>query len=75
VASILVSHDIKDAFAIADYVYLVAQGRIAAEGTPAQMQASADPTVRQFLDGDIDGPVAFHHASRRSLEQDLGLEP
>ena len=64
-----------DAFAIADYVYLVAQGRIAAEGTPAQMQASADPTVRQFLDGDIDGPVAFHHASRRSLEQDLGLEP
>jgi phospholipid/cholesterol/gamma-HCH transport system ATP-binding protein len=75
VASILVSHDIKDAFAIADYVYLLAQGRIAAEGTPAQMQASADPTVRQFLDGDIDGPVAFHHASRRSLEQDLGLEP
>ena len=75
VASILVSHDIKDAFAIADYVYLLAQGRIAAEGTPAQMQASDDPTVRQFLDGDIDGPVAFHHASRRTLEQDLGLEP
>ena len=74
VASILVSHDIKDAFAIADYVYLLAQGHIAAEGSPAQMQASADPTVRQFLDGDIDGPVAFHHASRRSLEQDLGLE-
>lgn len=75
VASILVSHDIKDAFAIADYVYLLAQGRIAAQGTPAQMQASDDPTVRQFLDGDIDGPVAFHHASRRTLEQDLGLAP
>ncbi len=75
VASIVVSHDIKDAFAIADYVYLLARGRIAAEGTPDQMRASTDPTVRQFLDGDIDGPVAFHHASRRTLEQDLGIEP
>jgi phospholipid/cholesterol/gamma-HCH transport system ATP-binding protein len=75
VASILVSHDIKDAFAIADYVYLLAAGRIAAQGTPDEMRASTDPTVRQFLDGDIDGPVAFHHASRRSLAQDLGLDP
>ncbi len=75
VASIVVSHDIKDAFAIADYVYLLAKGRIAAEGSPEQMRASTDPTVRQFLDGDIDGPVAFHHASRRTLEQDLGIEP
>ena len=69
------SHDIKDAFAIADYVYLLASGRIAAQGTPDEMRASTDPTVRQFLDGDIDGPVAFHHASRRSLAQDLGIEP
>ncbi len=75
VASIVVSHDIKDAFAIADYVYLLARGRIAAEGTPAQMRASDDPAVRQFLDGDIDGPVAFHHASRRTLAQDLGISP
>ncbi len=75
VASIVVSHDIKDAFAIADYVYLLAKGRIAAEGSPEQMRASTDPTVRQFLDGDIDWPVAFHHASRRTLEQDLGIEP
>ncbi len=72
-ASILVSHDIKDTFAIADYVYLLARGRIAAEGTPAAMQASSDPNVRQFLDGDIDGPVAFHHATRRSLAEDLGM--
>jgi phospholipid/cholesterol/gamma-HCH transport system ATP-binding protein len=73
VASILISHDIKDAFAIADYVYLLAAGRIAAEGTPDEMRDSADPNVRQFLDGDIDGPVAFHYATSRTLEQDLGL--
>ena len=72
VASIVVSHDIKDAFAIADYVYLLAAGRIAAQGTPAQMKDSDDPNVRQFLDGDIDGPVAFHYQAT-PLAQDLGL--
>jgi len=70
-ASIVVSHDIKDTFAIADDVYLLARGRIAAEGTPAAMRVSTDPNVRQFLDGDIDGPVAFHHATRRTLAEDL----
>jgi phospholipid/cholesterol/gamma-HCH transport system ATP-binding protein len=71
-ASILVSHDIKDAFAIADYVYLLAQGRIAAEGTPRQMRESPDPNVRQFLEGDIDGPIAFHYQAR-PLADDLGI--
>ena len=71
-ASILVSHDIKDTFAIADYVYLLADGRIAAEGTPDQMRDSTDPNVRQFLDGDIDGPIAFHYQAP-PLAEDLGL--
>jgi phospholipid/cholesterol/gamma-HCH transport system ATP-binding protein len=72
VASILVSHDIKEVFGIADYVYLLAKGRIVAEGTPDEMRVSADPNVRQFLDGDIDGPVAFHYQAR-PLAEDLGL--
>jgi phospholipid/cholesterol/gamma-HCH transport system ATP-binding protein len=72
VASILVSHDIKDVFGIADYVYLLAAGRIAAEGTPDAMRTSTDPNVRQFLDGDIDGPVAFHYQAT-PLARDLGL--
>ena len=73
-ASILVSHDIKDAFAIADYVYLLAAGRVAAEGTPEQMRNSEDPNVRQFLEGDIDGPIAFHYQAP-PLAQELGLKP
>jgi phospholipid/cholesterol/gamma-HCH transport system ATP-binding protein len=72
VASIVVSHDIKDAFKIADYVYLLASGRIAAHGTPDSMRDSSDPNVRQFLDGSIDGPVAFHHQAV-PLAQDLGI--
>lgn len=72
VASIVVSHDIKDAFKIADYVYLLAAGRIAAHGTPESMRDSSDPNVRQFLDGSIDGPVAFHYQAN-PLAQDLGV--
>jgi phospholipid/cholesterol/gamma-HCH transport system ATP-binding protein len=73
-ASIVVSHDIDDAFAIADHVYLLAGGRIAAGGTPAQMRASDDPNVRQFLGGDIDGPIAFHYQAK-PLAEELGLTP
>lgn len=71
-AAIVVSHDLEETFGIADYVYLLARGRIAAEGTPAQMRASTDPTVRQFLDGAVDGPAAFHYQAR-PLAEDLGL--
>jgi len=74
-ASILISHDIHYVFGIADHVYLLAAGKIVAEGSPEQMRESQDPNVRQFLEGDIDGPVAFHYASSRTLEQDLGLRP
>lgn len=72
-ASILVSHDIKDTFAIADYVYLLAAGRVAAEGTPDELRDSDDPNVRQFLEGDIDGPIAFHYQAP-PLAEDLGLK-
>jgi phospholipid/cholesterol/gamma-HCH transport system ATP-binding protein len=72
-ASIVVSHDLEEAFAIADYVYLLAAGTIAAHGTPEQIRASVDPDVRQFLDGDIDGPIAFHYKAR-PLAADLGLK-
>lgn len=72
-ASIVVSHDLKEAFAIADYVYLLAAGTIAAHGTPEQIQASVDPDVRQFLDGNIDGPIAFHYKAK-PLAEDLGLK-
>ncbi len=71
-ASIVVSHDIEDAFAIADHVYLLAGGRVAASGTPDEMRASSDPNVRQFLDARTDGPMAFHYQSR-PLAADLGL--
>jgi len=71
--SILVSHDVNESFAIADYVYFLSQGAIVAQGTPADMMASGDPYVRQFVHAEADGPVPFHYPGR-SLADDLGLE-
>ena len=46
--SLLVTHDVEETFAIADYVYFIANGKIGAEGTPAELRHSLDPFVRQF---------------------------
>jgi phospholipid/cholesterol/gamma-HCH transport system ATP-binding protein len=70
--SIVVSHDVHESFAIADYVYFLSQGKIVAQGTPAEMTASTDPYVKQFVHAEADGPVPFHYPGR-ALAEDLGL--
>ena len=60
--SLVVSHDVPQCMAISDYVVLLApQGRIVAQGTPAELMASTDPETRQFVHGEPDGPVKFHY--------------
>jgi phospholipid/cholesterol/gamma-HCH transport system ATP-binding protein len=71
--SILVTHDVPESFAIADYVYFIANGGVLAEGTPAQLRASQDPSIRQFIDGTPDGPFKFHYPSTMPLAADFGL--
>lgn len=71
--SILVSHDVKETFAIADYVYFMSAGKIVAEGTPEELRVSTDPYVKQFVNAEPDGPVPFHYPGK-SLAEDLGLE-
>ena len=70
--SILVTHDVPESFAIADYVYFIANGGIAAEGTPEQLRASKDPAVRQFIDAAPDGPFRFHYPGE-PIDADFGL--
>ena len=70
--SLLVTHDVEETFAIADYVYFIANGRIGAEGTPEELSRSTDPFVRQFLDASPDGPVPFNYPGP-TMAQDFGL--
>ncbi|NMT93046.1 phospholipid ABC transporter ATP-binding protein MlaF, partial [Vibrio alginolyticus] len=57
--SIVVSHDVPEVMSIADWVYLLADGKIIAFGTPEELSQNPDPRVQQFLQGDADGPVPF----------------
>jgi phospholipid/cholesterol/gamma-HCH transport system ATP-binding protein len=72
--SIIVSHDVKETFLIADYVYFVANGTVAAEGTPEDLSKSSMPFVYQFVHGEKDGPVPFHYAAGDYRQDLLGFE-
>ncbi|HET7844066.1 MAG TPA: ATP-binding cassette domain-containing protein [Xanthomonadales bacterium] len=61
--SLVISHDVAECLAIADRALVVADGRIAFSGTPAELAASRDPALRQFLDGAADGPISFDYAT------------
>ena len=58
--SIIVSHDVAETLDISDYVYLISDGKVAAQGTPDEIRASGVGSIRQFLKGEPDGPVPFH---------------
>jgi phospholipid/cholesterol/gamma-HCH transport system ATP-binding protein len=68
--SIIVSHDVHETSAIADYIYVVSDGKVIGEGTPAEIQQSSSEWVQQFMDGSADGPVHFHYPAR-DLQDDL----
>ena len=62
--SIIVTHDVDETFSFADYVYFVADGIVAAEGTPEDLRNSDLAFVHQFVHGEKDGPVPFHYAAQ-----------
>jgi len=70
--SIVVTHDVDESFRIVDYVYFISRGEVVAHGTPEQLRASQEPYVRQFVDGQVDGPVRFHYPAG-AYGADLGL--
>jgi len=59
--SIIVSHDLDETFHIADQVIVLANGKIAAQGTPDDVRRSMDPLVHQFVTAAPEGPVRFHY--------------
>jgi len=72
--SILVTYDVKESLKVSDYIYVIADGAVLGEGTPAEVSRSRDPYLKQFLNALPDGPVRFHFPGP-SLSEDLGLAP
>ncbi|NRA60038.1 MAG: ATP-binding cassette domain-containing protein [Psychrobium sp.] len=58
--SIVVSHDVEEVLSIADYVYIIANQTVIAQGTPQQLRQEKSEQVIQFMEGRPDGPVPFH---------------
>lgn len=69
ITSVLVSHDVPETLSICDYAYVLADGKIAGEGTPKELQNSSSEKLQQFLHGQPDGPVQFHYPAADYGEQ------
>jgi len=57
VTSLVVTHDMKSAYRIADKIAMMYKGKIISEGTPEQIQQTRDPVVHQFINGLSKGPI------------------
>ena len=57
VTSIVVTHDMKSAYRIADSIAMLYKGTIIAEGTPQEIQNTSHPIVKQFISGASTGPI------------------
>jgi len=72
ITSILVAHEFAAVSRVVDHVYLIAGGKIAAQGTPAELARGDSPWTKQFFGGEADGPVPFHYPAR-DYALDLGF--
>lgn len=59
VTSLVVSHDLRSIFGVADRIVMLYEGRVRLDGTPDDFEASDDPIVHQFVNGLPDGPMAL----------------
>ena len=71
--SIFVSHELEQTFTIADHVIILANGKVASQGTPQEVLKSTDPLVYQYVNALSEGPVRFHYPAV-SMEADFGAD-
>jgi len=69
--TIIVSHDVDETLSIADYIYVVAEGKVQGEGTPEQLQRHASPFVQQFLTGSVEDPVDYQFSHQAYLSNEV----
>jgi phospholipid/cholesterol/gamma-HCH transport system ATP-binding protein len=62
--SIIVSHDVEETKSIADYLYVIAGGKVVGEGTPEELGSTSSDWVNQFMRGLPDGPMPYHFPAK-----------
>ena len=71
ITSIVVSHDMESCFRIADHIILLFFGDIIAEGTVEEIRNSKDLRVKQFINGEPEGPIPFTRTDKNYLDEIL----
>lgn len=66
--SIIVSHNVQETLAIADYVYVIVDKKIIGEGDPQSIMQQSSPALQQFIQGLPDGPVPFDYPAKPFAE-------
>jgi phospholipid/cholesterol/gamma-HCH transport system ATP-binding protein len=69
ITSIVVTHDMKSVFSIADRIIMLYEGKVIAEGAMEDIKKSDDPRVQQFVTGSPDGPIQFFKSGEGYLEE------
>jgi phospholipid/cholesterol/gamma-HCH transport system ATP-binding protein len=59
--SVIVTHNVEQMKKLVDYCYILAAGKLIAEGTPEELTHSKDPAVDQFMNGRVEGPISFRY--------------
>ena len=62
----------QESLKIVDYVYFVSDGAIIAEGSAEDIRTSGEAFVRQFVHGEMNGPMPFHYPAS-NYNEDLGV--
>jgi len=71
ITSVVVSHDIESCFKIADNIIILFFGEIIAQGTVEEIRNSKDLRVKQFINGDPEGPIPFTRTDKNYLDEIL----
>ena len=69
ITSVVVTHDMKSGFSIADRVAMLYEGKVLEVGTSVEIKNSKNPMVQQFINGSPDGPIKFFQQKDDYLEQ------
>ena len=67
ITSLVVTHDVPEACEISDQIVVLAGGKAIGKGTPDELKSSEEPSIKQFMTGSPDGPVAYHYQAQNSV--------
>jgi phospholipid/cholesterol/gamma-HCH transport system ATP-binding protein len=70
--SVIVSHDVPETCEIADYIYVLSEGKLVGHGSPKELLATDSAWVKQFMHAESDGPVPFHYPAPAYMDDLIG---